>query len=79
MPAAATIDLSAIPEAQREAVAAVLRERDALQEANKRLCPSSDNLGRLSAFQTGGSGSPLIDVTRSQFRGASAGRAWFSV
>jgi len=37
MPAAATIDLSAIPEAQREAVAAVLRERDALQEANKRL------------------------------------------
>ena len=37
MPAAATIDLSTIPEAQREAVAAVLRERDALQEANKRL------------------------------------------
>ncbi|MGC9523750.1 MAG: IS66 family transposase [Anaerolineae bacterium] len=37
MPAAATIDLSAIPEAQREAVAAVLRERDALKEANTRL------------------------------------------
>ena len=37
MPGAATIDLSAIPEAQREAVAAVLRERDALKEANKRL------------------------------------------
>lgn len=37
MPAAATIDLSAIPEAQREAVAAVLRERDVLKEANKRL------------------------------------------
>lgn len=37
MLAAATIDLSAIPEAQREAVAAVLRERDALREANKRL------------------------------------------
>lgn len=37
MPAAATIDLSAIPEAQREAVTAVLRERDALKEANKRL------------------------------------------
>jgi transposase len=33
----ATIDLSAIPEAQREAVAAVLRERDALKAANKRL------------------------------------------
>ncbi|PWR01028.1 hypothetical protein DKT77_19010 [Meridianimarinicoccus roseus] len=42
-------------------------------------CPSSDNLGRLSAFQTGGSGSPLIEVMRFQFRGASAGRAWFSV
>lgn len=37
MPATATIDLSAIPEAQRDAVAAVLRERDALREANKRL------------------------------------------
>jgi transposase len=37
MPATATIDLSAIPKAQREAVAAVLRERDALKEANKRL------------------------------------------
>ena len=37
MPATATIDLSAIPEAQREAVAAVLRERDALKEANRRL------------------------------------------
>lgn len=34
MPATVTIDLSAIPEAQREAVAAVLRERDALREAN---------------------------------------------
>lgn len=34
---AAIINLSAIPEAQREAVAAVLRERDALREANKRL------------------------------------------
>ena len=33
---AAIINLSAIPEAQREAVAAVLRERDALREANKR-------------------------------------------
>ena len=42
-------------------------------------CPSSDDLGRLSAFQTGGSGSPLIDVTRFQFRDASAGRAWFFV
>ena len=37
MPATATIDLSAIPEAQREAVAAVLRERDVLREANRRL------------------------------------------
>ena len=36
MPAAA-IDLSAIPETQREAVTAVLRERDALKEANRRL------------------------------------------
>ena len=34
---------------------------------------------RLSALQTGGSGSPLIDVTRFQFRDASAGRAWFFV
>ncbi|MBY6059814.1 IS66 family transposase, partial [Leisingera daeponensis] len=31
------IDLSAIPEDQRDAVLAVLRERDALREANKRL------------------------------------------
>ena len=37
-------------------------------------CPSSDNLGRMSAFRTGGSGSPLIEVMRFQFRGASAGR-----
>lgn len=37
MPATATIDLSAIPEAQREAVATVLRERDALKAASKRL------------------------------------------
>ena len=37
MSCVATIDLSAIPEAQREAVSAVLRERDALKEANKRL------------------------------------------
>ena len=37
MPSTAIIDLTAIPEAQREAVAAVLRERDALKEANKRL------------------------------------------
>ena len=37
MPAAATIDLSAIPEAQRAAVAAVLHERDTLREINKRL------------------------------------------
>jgi hypothetical protein len=42
-------------------------------------CTSSDNLGRLSAFRTGGSGSPLVDVMRLQFRGASAARAWFSV
>lgn len=31
------IDLSAIPEDQRDAVLAVLRERDALRESNKRL------------------------------------------
>ncbi len=37
MPAAATIDLSAIPEDQRAAVAAVLHERDALREINRRL------------------------------------------
>lgn len=37
MLAAATIDLCAIPEAQRDAVAAVLRERDALKEINRRL------------------------------------------
>ena len=37
MPATATIDLSAIPEDQRAAVAAVLRERDALREINRRL------------------------------------------
>ena len=37
MLAAAIIDLYAIPEAQRDAVAAVLRERDALKEINRRL------------------------------------------
>ncbi|MGV0817509.1 IS66 family transposase [Martelella sp. AMO21009] len=37
MPSTSIIDLTAIPETQREAVAAVLRERDALREANKRL------------------------------------------
>ena len=37
MPSAPKIDLSAIPEAQREAVAELLRERDALREINKRL------------------------------------------
>ncbi len=37
MPDTAIIDLSAIPEAQSAAVAAVLRERDVLKEANKRL------------------------------------------
>jgi transposase len=37
MPAAATIDLSALPEDQRAAVAAVLHERDALREINRRL------------------------------------------
>jgi len=37
IPSSTTIDLSAIPEAQRDAVAAVLRERDALKEANTRL------------------------------------------
>jgi transposase len=37
MPAAATIDLSALPEEQRAAVAAVLHERDALREINRRL------------------------------------------
>ena len=37
MPATATVDLSAIPEDQRAAVAAVLRERDALREVNRRL------------------------------------------
>jgi transposase len=37
MPDTAIINLSAIPEGQREAVAAVLRERDVLKEANKRL------------------------------------------
>lgn len=37
MSSAPPIDLSAIPEDQRDAVLAVLRERDALREANKRL------------------------------------------
>ena len=37
MSAAPSIDLSAIPESQRAAVLAVLRERDALQETNRRL------------------------------------------
>lgn len=37
MSAAVIIDLSAIPAAQRDAVAAVLRERDALKEINRRL------------------------------------------
>jgi hypothetical protein len=37
MPAVATIDLSALPEDQRAAVAAVLHERDALREINRRL------------------------------------------
>lgn len=37
MSSAPPIDLSAIPEEQREAVRAVLRERDALRDANKRL------------------------------------------
>ena len=39
MPATATIDLSAIPEAQRDAVAAVLRERDALPEVDECVVP----------------------------------------
>lgn len=37
MSSAPPIDLSAIPEDQRDAVLAVLRERDVLREANKRL------------------------------------------
>ena len=37
MPEAPPIDLSAIPESQRAAVLAVLQERDALKEANRRL------------------------------------------
>lgn len=37
MSSAPAIDLSAIPEDQRDAVLAVLRERDALKEINKRL------------------------------------------
>lgn len=37
MSSAPSLDLSAIPEDQRDAVLAVLRERDALREANKRL------------------------------------------
>ena len=37
MSSALSLDLSAIPEDQRDAVLAVLRERDALREANKRL------------------------------------------
>jgi hypothetical protein len=35
-------------------------------------CPSSDNLGQLSGFPFGGSGSSLIDVMRFPFGGASA-------
>ncbi|MEF9605318.1 transposase, partial [Paracoccus sp. PXZ] len=37
MSAAPLIELSAIPESQRAAVLAVLRERDALRETNRRL------------------------------------------
>ncbi|WP_210252589.1 IS66 family transposase, partial [Mesorhizobium xinjiangense] len=37
MPSTVAIDLSAIPADQRDAVAAVLRERDALKEINRRL------------------------------------------
>ena len=37
MSSAPPTDLSAIPEDQRDAVLAVLRERDALRDANKRL------------------------------------------
>jgi len=37
MSSAPSVDLSAIPEDHREAVLAVLHERDALREANKRL------------------------------------------
>lgn len=37
MSSAPPIDLSAIPEDQRDAVLAVLRERDVLREANRRL------------------------------------------
>lgn len=37
MPDAPPIDLSVIPESQRAAVLAVLQERDALKEANRRL------------------------------------------
>ena len=36
-------------------------------------CASSDNLGHLSGFPFGGSGSSLIEFMRFQFRGASAG------
>ena len=36
-------------------------------------CPSSDNLGHLSGFRFGGSGSSLIEFMRFQFGGASAG------
>ena len=35
-------------------------------------CPSSDNLGQLSALSFGGSGSSLIEFMRFQFGGASA-------
>ena len=37
MPSTVAIDLSAIPADQRDAVAALLRERDALKEINRRL------------------------------------------
>ena len=37
MSAVPSIDLSVIPESQRAAVLAVLRERDALRESNRRL------------------------------------------
>jgi hypothetical protein len=40
--------------------------------AARLMCPSSDNLGRLSGVSFGGSGSSLIEVMRFQFGGASA-------
>ncbi|WP_296763635.1 hypothetical protein [Sediminimonas sp.] len=36
------------------------------------VCPSSDNLGRVSDFRIGGSGPSSIKFMRFQFRGASA-------